>query len=111
MSTELPNQPDEPANRPPDREFPPPPLPRQAETVDWAPPPWPPAPTEQIPSYYEAPPAKPPATPVRRPDDAPFVNQDDVPERVVLRGRTWWWLTPFLLGVGILLAASPSTTP
>jgi hypothetical protein len=47
----------------------------------------------------------------RRPDDAPFVNQDDVPERVVLRGRTWWWLTPFLLGVGILLAASPSTTP
>ena len=36
-------------------------------------------------------------------DDAPFVNQDDVPKRVVLRGRTWWWLTPFLLGLGILL--------
>ena len=39
MSTELPNQPDEPANRPPAREFQPPPLPRQAEAVDWAPPP------------------------------------------------------------------------
>ena len=46
------------------------------------------------------------ATPVRRPDDAPFVNQDDVPERVVLRGRTWWWLTPFLLGAGILFGCT-----
>ena len=80
MSTELPNQPDEPANQPPAREFPPPPMPRQAEAVDWSPPPppqqsgwppqqterpptpteWPPAPTERIPSYGWAPPAKPP---------------------------------------------------
>jgi hypothetical protein len=104
MSTEFPHQPAEPVNPPPAQAFPPPaPTGQQAEAVDWAPPPWPPAPTEQIPSYDGAPPAKPPATPVRRPDNAPFVNQDDVPERVVLRGRTWWWLTPFHLGLGILL--------
>ena len=80
MSTEPPNQPDEPANAPPAWGVPPPPLPRQAEAVDWSPPPspppqsgwppqqteWPPAstewpaPTERIPSYDWAPPAKPP---------------------------------------------------
>src|SRR5512132_2636618 len=49
MSTELPNQPDEPANRPPAREFPPP-LPRQAEAVDWAPPPWANRPAAEPPS-------------------------------------------------------------
>jgi hypothetical protein len=61
MSTELLNQPDEPANRPPAQAFPPPaPTEQQAEAVDWAPPPWPSAPTEQILSYDGAPPAKPP---------------------------------------------------
>jgi hypothetical protein len=61
MSTEFPHQPDEPVNPPPAQAFPPPaPTEQQAEAVDWAPPPWPPAPTEQIPSYDGAPPAKPP---------------------------------------------------
>jgi hypothetical protein len=49
MSTELPNQPDEPANRPPAGEFPPP-LPRQAEAVDWGPPPWANRPAAEPPS-------------------------------------------------------------
>src|SRR5512133_457434 len=61
MSTEFPHQPDEPVNPPPAQAFPPPaPTEQQAGAVDWAPPPWPPAPTEQIPSYDGAPPAKPP---------------------------------------------------
>ena len=61
MSTELPNHPDEPVNPPPAQAFPPPaPIEQQAEAVDWAPPPWPSAPTEQILSYDGAPPAKPP---------------------------------------------------
>src|SRR4029453_14223142 len=61
MSIELPNRPDEPANRPPAQAFSPPaPTEQQAEAVDWAPPPGPSAPTEQIPSYDGAPPAKPP---------------------------------------------------
>jgi len=38
---EIPNQPDEPANPPPVQAFPPPPVPRQTEAVDWSPPPWP----------------------------------------------------------------------
>jgi hypothetical protein len=64
MSTELPNQTDEPVK----------PTEQQAEAVDWTPPPWPPAPTEQgqqhqygppapteqSQSYDAAPPAKPP---------------------------------------------------
>jgi Septum formation len=60
MSTELPNQPDEPVNPPPAQALPPPPTEQQAEAVDWAPPQRPPAPTEQIPVYDGAPPAKPP---------------------------------------------------
>jgi hypothetical protein len=73
MRTELPNQPDEPANRPPAPQSPPPPLPQQPEAADWTPqdwrpPPRPPTPTEvaagtdpeQIPSDGSAPPAKPP---------------------------------------------------
>ena len=61
MSTEFPHQPDEPVNPPPAQAFPPPaPTEQQAGAVDWAPPPWPPAPTEQIPSDDGAPPAKPP---------------------------------------------------
>ena len=47
MSTEFPNEPDEPANRPPAREFPPPALPRQAEAFDWA---RPRGPTGRLPS-------------------------------------------------------------
>ncbi|HJV12902.1 MAG TPA: hypothetical protein VJ625_03335, partial [Propionibacteriaceae bacterium] len=46
-----PQQPGEPANRPPAEGLSPPPSPGQAEAVDWAPPPWSPAPTEQHPSY------------------------------------------------------------
>ena len=61
MSTELPNQPDEPVNPPPAQTFSPPaPTEQRAEAVDWAPPPGPSAPTEQIPSYDGAPPAKAP---------------------------------------------------
>lgn len=67
MGTELPNQPDEPANPPPAQASPPP-VPRQAEAVDWAPPPSAPEPTEvaagtdpeQIRSYGSAPQAIPP---------------------------------------------------
>ena len=47
MSTEFPNEPDEPANRPLARKFPPPALPRQAEAVDWA---RPRGPTGRLPS-------------------------------------------------------------
>src|SRR5512133_665225 len=73
MSSELPNQPDEPADRPAAQALPPPPLPGQAEAADWTPQDWrppPPAPAttevdagtdpEQIPSYGSAPQAKPP---------------------------------------------------
>jgi hypothetical protein len=49
MSTEFPNQPDEPVNPPPAQAFPPP-LPRQAEAVDWAPPPWANLPAAEPPS-------------------------------------------------------------
>ena len=59
MSTEFPNQPDEPGNPPPAQASPAP-TEQQAEAVDWAPPPLPPAPTEQIPSYDGTPAAKPP---------------------------------------------------
>jgi hypothetical protein len=44
MGTELPNQVDGPADRPPPPEFQPPPWPRQAEAVGWAPPLWAPNP-------------------------------------------------------------------
>jgi hypothetical protein len=73
MSSELPNQPDEPADRPAAQALPPPPLPGQAELADWTPQDWrlpPSAPAttevaagtdpEQIPSYGSAPEAKPP---------------------------------------------------
>ena len=73
MSSELPNQPDEPADRPAAQALPPPPLPGQEEAAawtpqDWRPPPSAPATTEvaagadpeQIPSYGSAPQAKPP---------------------------------------------------
>jgi hypothetical protein len=73
MSSELPNQPDGPADRPAAQALPPPPLPGQAETADWTPQDWRPPPSapattevaagtdrEQIPSYDGAPPAKPP---------------------------------------------------
>src|SRR5512133_3379383 len=73
MSSELPNQPDEPADRPAAQALPPPPLPGQAEAADWTPQDWRPPPSapattevatgtdpEQIPSYGSAPEAKPP---------------------------------------------------
>ena len=73
MSSELPNPPDEPADRPAAQALPPPPLPGQAEAADWTPQDWRPPPTapattevaagtdpEQIPSYGSAPEAKPP---------------------------------------------------
>ena len=73
MSSELPNQPDEPADRPAAQALPPPPLPGQAEAADWTPQDWRPPPSapattevaagtdpEQIPSYGSAPQAKPP---------------------------------------------------
>ena len=47
---------------------------------------------QQIPSYDGAPPAKPPATPVRRPDDAPFVNQDALAESTT-RANAWTLVT------------------
>jgi hypothetical protein len=59
MSTEFLHQPHEPVTPPPAQTFPPP-WPQQGEAVDWAQPPWPPAPTEQIPSYDGAPAARPP---------------------------------------------------
>ena len=60
MSTEFPHQSDEPVNPPPAQAFPSPsPTEQQAEAVDWAPPPWQLAPTEQIPSYNGTPPGKP----------------------------------------------------
>jgi hypothetical protein len=59
MSTEFPHQPDEPVN-PPSAHASPAPTEQRAEAVDWAPPPWPPAPTERILSYDGALPAKPP---------------------------------------------------
>jgi Septum formation len=72
MSSELPNQPDEPADRPAAQALPPP-LPRQAEAADWTPRDWRPPPSapattevaartdsEQIPSHGSAPQAKPP---------------------------------------------------
>ena len=72
MSSELPNQPDEPADRLAAQALPPP-LPRQAEAADWTPQDWRPPPSapattkvaagadpEQIPSYGSAPEAKPP---------------------------------------------------
>jgi Septum formation len=72
MGSELPNQPDEPADRPPAPQLPPPPLPQQAAAdwtpQDWRPPPRAPTPSEvaagtdpeQIPSDGSAPQAKPP---------------------------------------------------
>jgi Septum formation len=75
MSSELPNQPDEPADRPAAQALPPPPAPteQQAEAADWTPQDWRPPPSapattkvdagtdpEQIPSYGSAPEAKPP---------------------------------------------------
>ena len=73
MSSELPNQPDEPPDRPAAQALPPPPLPGQAEAADWTPQDWRPPPSapattevtagtdpEQIPSYGSAPEAKPP---------------------------------------------------
>ena len=73
MSSELPNPPDEPADRPAAQALPPPPLPGQAEAADWTPQDWRPPPSapattevaagtdpEQIPSYGSAPEAKPP---------------------------------------------------
>ena len=73
MSSELPNQPDEPADRPAAQALPPPPLPGQAEAADWTPQDWRPPPSapattevaartdpEQIPSHGSAPQAKPP---------------------------------------------------
>ena len=73
MSSELPNPPDEPADRPAAQALPPPPLPGQAEAADWTPQDWRPPPSapattevaagtdpEQIPSYGSAPQAKPP---------------------------------------------------
>jgi putative regulator of septum formation len=73
MSSELPNQPDEPADRPAAQAPPPPPLPGQAEAADWTPQDWRPPPSapattevaagtdpEQIPSSGSAPEAKPP---------------------------------------------------
>ena len=71
MSSELPNPPDEPADRPAAQALPPPP--GQAEAADWTPQDWRPPPSapattevaagtdpEQIPSYGSAPQAKPP---------------------------------------------------
>jgi hypothetical protein len=49
MSTEFPHQPDDPVNRPPAQAFPPP-VPREAEAVDWAPPPWANRPVAEPPS-------------------------------------------------------------
>jgi Septum formation len=73
MSSELPNPPDEPADRPAAQALRPPPLPGQAEAADWTPQDWRPPPSapattevaagtdpEQIPSYGSAPEAKPP---------------------------------------------------
>jgi Septum formation len=73
MSSELPNQTDEPGDRPAAQALPPPPLPGQAEAADWTPQDWRPPPSapattevaagtdpEQIPSYGSAPQAKPP---------------------------------------------------
>ena len=73
MSSELPNPPDEPADRAAAEALPPPPLPGQAEAADWTPQDWRPPPSapattkvaagadpEQIPSYGSAPEAKPP---------------------------------------------------
>jgi Septum formation len=73
MSSELPNQPDEPADRPAAQALPPPPLPGQAEAADWTPQDWRPPPSapattevaagtdpEQIRSDGSAPQAKPP---------------------------------------------------
>jgi hypothetical protein len=73
MSSELPNQPDEPADRPAAQAPPPPPLPGQAEAADWTPQDWRPPPSapattevaagtdpEQIRSDGSAPQAKPP---------------------------------------------------
>jgi hypothetical protein len=72
MSSELPNQPDEPADRPAAQALPPP-LPGQVEAADWTPQDWRPPPSapattevaartdpEQIPSHGSAPQAKPP---------------------------------------------------
>ena len=72
MSSELPNQPEEPADRPAAEALPPP-LPGQAEAADWTPQDWRPPPSapattemaartdpEQIPSHGSAPQAKPP---------------------------------------------------
>ena len=73
MSSELPNQPDEPADRQAAQALPPPPLPGQAVAADWTPQDWRPPPSapattevaagtdrEQIPSYGSALEAKPP---------------------------------------------------
>jgi hypothetical protein len=73
MSSELPNQPDEPADRPAAQALPPPPLPGQAKSADWTPQDWRPPPSatattevaagtdrEQIRSDGSAPQAKPP---------------------------------------------------
>lgn len=73
MSSELPNQPGESADQPPDSESAPPPLSGQAEAADWTPQDWRPPPAaktptevaagtdpEQIPSHGSAPQAKPP---------------------------------------------------
>jgi Septum formation len=73
MSSELPNQPDEPADRQAAQALPPPPLPGQAEAADWTPQDWRPPPSapattevaagtdpEQIRSDGSAPQAEPP---------------------------------------------------
>ena len=62
--SELPNQPDEPADRPAAEALPPPPLPGQAEAADWTPQDWRPPPS--APATTEVAAGTDPADPVLR---------------------------------------------
>ncbi len=123
MSTEIPNQPDEPANRAPAREFPPPPLPPQAEAVDLAPPPWANRPAAEpqsdqgsiagwAPPPWTAGPDAPAGWPLYAADTRPFWRRIpavwlEIAGALVLVGAVVGW---YFIGVNTATTGAPNAT-
>lgn len=103
MSSELPNQAYEPADRPAAQALPPPPLPGQAEAADWTPQDWRPPPSPAT-TYGDVPPTQNQLP--QWPSYPPLLPAWDKPQN-----RSWNGLAiaSFVLGIlpGSLIAVGP----